>query len=305
MIHPDSIPLAAKPLNRAAHRRRDDAWLEDAIRSDNALIFLTRAGLPLLTDSSGLLWMGPEALKVARASPRLFLGEDGAGAPVFALDLPESFRLEGSLLEGAGSFSDLRMALPRMPLTDANCAGTARSLFLWHASHRFCARCGGRNGIVEAGWKAQCTACGAEHFPRTDPVAIMLATHEGRALLGRQRVWPAGFMSCLAGFCEPGETIEQAAAREMREEAGIICDPARAEYVACQPWPFPSSLMIGLIMPAETSEIRVDTSELEAAIWVSREEARAMIEGRHAAYFCPPHSAIAHHILKEWAYRAD
>ncbi len=305
MTNSNDMPLAARPIDRAAHRRHDDAWLETAIKRKDVLILLLRGGEPFVAADGGLVWMGPEALEVAGGSPRLFLGEDKAGAPVFALNLPERFDLEASLLSGAGSFEDFRRAAAAMPLMDANCASTARSLFLWHASHGFCAKCGGRNGIIEAGWKAECSACGAEHFPRTDPVAIMLATRNGHALIGRQKFWPAGFMSCLAGYCEPGETIEQAAAREMFEEAGIICDPARAEYVACQPWPFPSSLMMGFILPAENDEIRIDSAEIESAEWISREAMHRILSGEHDRIFCPPPSAIAHHLLMVWASRED
>lgn len=174
---------------------------------------------------------------------------------------------------------------------------------MWHASHGFCAKCGKPTAVVEAGWKRECPACGTEHFPRTDPVAIMLAVRGDKALVGRQANWPAGFVSCLAGFCEPGETIEQAAARELFEEAGIRCDPAGAEYIACQPWPFPSSLMVGLILEAENEDIRIDQKELESAMWISREAMRNILAGTHDTYFCPPRMAIAHHIMKEWALR--
>lgn len=299
------MPLAAKPIDRAAHHRLDEVWLEQAIQRDDVLILALRAGEPFVAREGGLYWFGPEALRISPGSPRLFLGQDKAGTPIFALELPEKFDLANSLIAGAGDFEDFRQAAARMPEMDANCASTARSLFLWHHSHSYCAKCGGRNGIVEAGWKAQCAMCGAEHFPRTDPVAIMLAVREGRALIGRQKFWPPGFMSCLAGFCEPGETIEQAASRELLEEAGIRCDPSRAEYVACQPWPFPSSLMMGFILPAENDDITIDEKELESARWVTREEMRDIIEGRHAELFCPPATAIAHHIMKTWALRDD
>lgn len=305
MTNSNDMPLAAKPIDRAAHRRGDDAWLDAAIQRSDVLILLMRAGEPFLTRDGNLYWFGPEALRIAAGSPRLFLGEDKAGAPVFALSLPARFDIAGSLIEGAGEFSDFRQAAARMAAMDANCASTARSLFLWHESHRFCAKCGGQNGIVEAGWKAECAQCGAEHFPRTDPVAIMLAVKDGRALIGRQKFWPPGFMSCLAGYCEPGETIEQAATREMQEEAGIRCDPARAEYIACQPWPFPSSLMMGFILPADSDEIIIDSKELESARWVTRDEMQAILEGRHDELFCPPPAAIAHHIMKVWACRND
>ena len=305
MTNSNDMPLAAKPIDRAAHRRTDEAWLEQAFTRADVLVLLLRDGAPLIARDGGLVWMGPEVARVSPGSPRLFLGEDKTGAPVFAVDLPPKFELEGSLIEGIGEFADFRQGAARLPAMDANCASTARSLFLWHGSHAHCAKCGGRNGITDAGWKAQCSACGAEHFPRTDPVAIMLAVKDGKALIGRQKFWPPGFISCLAGFCEPGETIEQAAAREIFEEAGIICNPARAEYVACQPWPFPSSLMMGFILPADSEEIRIDSKELESARWVPRAEMREILSGKHASLFCPPPSAIAHHILKVWALRDD
>ncbi len=303
MTNSNDMPLAAKPIDRAAHRRTDPAWLEEAFARDDVLVLLLRDGSPFAGTDGGLVWMGPEVSRVAPNSPRIFLGEDKSGAPVFALDLPKQFELQNSLIAGAGEFIDFRAAAARMGDLDANCASTARSIFLWHASHGFCAKCGAQTATVEAGWKRECPACGTEHFPRTDPVAIMLAVRGGKALVGRQANWPAGFVSCLAGFCEPGETIEQAAARELFEEAGIRCDPAGAEYIACQPWPFPSSLMVGLILDAENEDIRIDPKELESAMWISREDMRKILAGTHDSFFCPPRTAIAHHIMKEWAGR--
>lgn len=305
MTNSNNIPLAASPIDRAAHYRTREAWLAEAVRRSDALILLMRSGEPFMAGDGGLYWFGPEILRLAENCPRLFLGQDRQDTPVFAICLEDSFRLQGSLIEGAGEFVDFRQAAARLPAMDANCASTARSLFMWHASHGYCSRCGGKNALVEAGWKARCTSCEAEHFPRTDPVAIMLATRDGHALIGRQKFWPAGFMSCLAGFCEPGETIEQAACREMQEEAGILCNPEKAEYIACQPWPFPSSLMMGFLLPAESSEIHIDSNELEAARWVSRQEMRAILSGTHDELFCPPETAIAHHIMKAWAEREN
>ncbi len=142
--------------------------------------------------------------------------------------------------------------------------------------------------IQDAGWKRKCEDCGAEHFPRVDPVAIMLAVHGDKCLMGRQKAWRPGFWSCLAGFVEPGETFEQAAAREVLEEAGVRCT-GRAEYLFCQPWPFPSSLMIGLILEADGEELKIDTGELETARWFTRDEAKAMMAGSHPDAY-PPHA---------------
>ena len=303
MTNSQDMPLAAKPIDRAAHRRTDEAWLEEAFQREDALVLVMRNGEPFVHfgRESGLVWLGPEAARVSPGSPRIFLGEDSAGAPVFAIDLPERFDPEASLLAGMGEFRDFRAAAASIPPMDANCASTARSVFLWQQSHRFCSKCGSQSAVVEAGWKRQCPACGAEHFPRTDPVAIMLAEKDGMALIGRQKAWAPGFYSCLAGFCEPGETIEQAAAREILEEAGVVTDPASAEYIACQPWPFPSSLMVGLILQAESFDITIDQKEIETARWVSRDEMRQILAGTHDEIFAPPPFAIAHHILKAWS----
>jgi NAD+ diphosphatase len=189
-----------------------------------------------------------------------------------------------------------------MGVEDAGPAATARAILEWHRKNGFCATCGSATKIVDAGWKRVCPDCDTEHFPRVDPVAIMLAVRGDKCLMGRQAAWRPGFWSCLAGFVEPGETIEQAAARELFEEAGVRCS-APAEYLFCQPWPFLSSLMIGLILEAESEEITIDTSEIESARWFTREEARAMLAGRHPDAFAPPRFAIAHHVLKTWAER--
>ena len=299
----DFIPLGARPIDRAGHHRTDEAWLEAAFAREDVLILLVQKGLPLLAPGGGLVWLGPEAAKVAPDARRLFLGLDKNGTPVFALGLPDEFELESSLIAGTGEFTDFRMAMTQLSELEANLASTARSIFEWHKSHRFCAKCGTESAVEEAGWKRVCPACEAQHFPRTDPVAIMLAVSGDKCLLGRQKMWPAGMWSCLAGFIEPGETLEQGASRELHEEAGIVCHPANAEYLFCQPWPFPSSLMIGMLLPAENEDITIDPNELEAARWITREEARAVLAGEHEEIFAPPPFAVAHHILKEWAER--
>ncbi|MEL6474737.1 MAG: NAD(+) diphosphatase [Pseudomonadota bacterium] len=304
MTTSNDIPLAAKPIDRAAHRRLDAAWLSEAMKREDVLVLLMQAGKPFLADGQ-LAWLGPQATSLAADAKSVFLGQDKAETPIFALDMPEGWSLAASPIAGLGDFEDFRAAAGTLTLMEANCASTARSLFEWHRSHGFCAKCGAPSDVVEGGWKRACPVCGAEHFPRTDPVAIMLAVKDGKCLLGRGPGWPAGFMSCLAGFVEPGETVEQAAARELFEEAGIVADPAKAEYLFCQPWPFPSSLMIGIIIEAETHAITLDTKELADARWVTREEACAIMAGDHDEIYCPPPMAVAHHIMKVWAERDD
>lgn len=301
----DFIPLGARPIDRAGHHRSDPAWLDAAFARPDVLVLLVQGGLPLVAPEGGLVWLGPEAARAAPDAKRLFMGLDKAGAPVFALGLPDGFALETSLIAGTGEFMDFRMAMGKLADLEINLASTARSIFEWHKSHRFCAKCGTESEMTEAGWKRVCPACEAQHFPRTDPVAIMLAVRGDKCLLGRQKMWPAGMWSCLAGFIEPGETLEQGAARELHEEAGIVCHPANAEYLFCQPWPFPSSLMIGMLLPAENEDITIDPNELEAARWISRAEARAVLAGEHDEIFAPPAFAVAHHILSEWAGRDD
>jgi NAD+ diphosphatase len=304
MTTSNDIPLAAKPVDRAAHHRTDPEWLDAAIKRENVLVFLMQGGKPLL-DASGksLVWLGPEVARLQPQAERLFMGKDKAGAPIFAISMAKGFKLEGSLIEGTGEFTDMRGAAAGLELMQANLASTARSILEWHRSHRFCSKCGGESVVAEAGWKRVCPSCNGEHFPRTDPGAIMLATKGDKCLLGRQATWPAGFWSALAGFVEPGETVEQAAARELEEEAGIKADPANAEYLFCQPWPFPSSLMVGIIIEADTTEVSVEQDELEAARWITREEARQVLAGTHPDIYAPPAMAVAHHILKEWAMR--
>lgn len=304
MTTSNDIPLASQPIDRAAHHRGDANWLETAKSDPAVLVFLMQNGLPLVTpNSQNLVWLGPEFSRLTPQGEHVFLGVDKNGAPIFAVNMAGEFKLEGSLLEGAGAFSDMRAAAGNLTPLEANLAATARSLLEWHRNHQFCAKCGSQSHSTEAGWKRTCPNCGTEHFPRTDPVAIMLAVKDDKCLLGRGSGWPAGFWSCLAGFVEPGETVEQAAARELEEEAGIKSDPATAEYLFCQPWPFPSSLMIGIILEAETEAISVAQDELEAARWVTRDEVRQIINGEHPDIYCPPPMAVAHHIMKEWAFR--
>ena len=175
----------------------------------------------------------------------------------------------------------------------------AKALLHWHARHRFCSNCGAATRIVQGGWRRDCPQCEAQHFPRTDPVAIMLAITDERCLLGRQSRFAPGMWSCLAGFAEPGESIEEAVRRETLEEAGIVCGEVR--YFRSQPWPFPSSLMIGCHAQALSHDITVDRDELEDARWFSRDEAASLLTRTHPqGLTAPPPIAIAYHIIRAW-----
>jgi len=274
-------------LDRADHLRLDEARLsEAAARSDARLLAL--AGLDPVVDQAGRLRSGP--LEGARPEELILLGF-AAGQPRFAPIVP------GAPL-GGRAWSVFRV-LAEMDARDAAIWGTARSLNEWHRRHRFCGICGSRTGPFRAGWARRCDGCGAEHFPRVDPVVIMLAEYEGRVLLGRQPQYPPRRYSALAGFLEPGESIEEAVARELEEEAGLSVSAVR--YVASQPWPFPGSLMIGCIADSTRDAVRLDTKELEDAIWVGREEVRAALTGDPAAPFeAPPPIAIAHTLMRAW-----
>jgi NAD+ diphosphatase len=227
----------------------------------------------------------------------LFLGFDREDVPLFAPAPPPGIPLPG------GRSAELSAMLDHFQPEDAALYAAARSLVDWHARHGFCAVCGTATAIFRAGWGRKCPACHAEHFPRVDPVVIMIAEHEGRALLGRQPSWPQGRYSALAGFLEVGESIEEAVAREVGEEAGVRV--ANVRYVASQPWPFPSSLMIACIAQAQDDAITMDVHELEDARWFTRDEVLMALSGDPQAPFkAPPPYAIAHTLLTEWAATA-
>jgi NAD+ diphosphatase len=182
--------------------------------------------------------------------------------------------------------------------------GTARSLIDWHGRHRFCGKCGGATVAHRAGWGRRCSVCAAEHFPRVDPVVIMLAEHGDRALLGRQASWPPGRYSALAGFLEPGETVEEAVARELFEEAGVRA--TRVRYVTSQAWPFPAQLMLACIAEVQSDALTIATDELEDALWLSRNEVRAALaDAPQARFRLPPAYAVAYSLLQHWAWPSE
>jgi NAD+ diphosphatase len=290
--------FARSPLDRAAHHRRDAPWLARALAAGSTRIMPFFERRPFVTEEGGEIgagWLGAHALGRIGApdAPTLFLGLDAQQGAHFAVEIPDA-----SPLSDIGRFDDLRALGALLPRGDLAVLGCAKSIFEWHARHLFCAVCGQPSAIVEAGWKRECIACKAEHFPRFDPVVIMVPTLGERCLLGRQKPWPRGMHSALAGFIEPGETIEEAVARETLEEAGLRVREVRLH--STQPWPFPHSLMIGALAAVENEDIVIDGHELETARWFSREEARQLIDGKHPECFAPPRFAIAHQILKSW-----
>lgn len=230
---------------------------------------------------------------------RVFLGRlDGLAVIAAALDpaQADTLRADPSFL-----VADLRTVAIQgtVPAAEAGMLAQAKSLLLWHARHRFCASCGAPTAPAQAGLRRDCAGCGAQHFPRTDPVTIMLVARGESCLLGRQSRFVAGSYSCLAGFVSPGETIEDAVRREVLEESGIAV--GRVRYMFSQPWPFPSSLMIGCLGEALGERITIDTDELEDCRWFPRDEVAAMLERRHPdGLITPPPMAIAHHLMRAW-----
>lgn len=276
-------------FDRADALRSDPDRLAAAIADPRARLLRLTALDPELTHEGRLGW---GSLAEAHDGGELvFLGFD-EGAPRFASVDPAEKPVTGRSMA-------IFRALDILPSEDAAHYAAARSVVDWHMRHRFCAVCATPTDPFRAGWGRKCPNCRAEHFPRTDPVVIMIAEHDGRALLGRQRPWPVGRYSALAGFVEPGESIEEAVARETLEESGVRVN--RVRYVASQPWPFPSSLMIACIGEAEDDAITIDYNELEDARWFTRDEVRTSLAGDPAASFgAPPSYAIAHTLLTAW-----
>jgi len=304
--------FAVNRLDRRADLRDDPAAITGLLDRDDARFLVVAGDRPLITRGEAtqptafLPRAAAEALE-ARFDRAVFLGlaprEGSEGAPWFAVRT----RLDEESLAALADHeaADLRtLAITGALATDEYGAiAEGRAALYWHATHRFCARCGGESVPASAGWKRLCPSCGAEHFPRTDPVVIMLATFQGKCLLGRQAMWPKGMYSALAGFLEPGETMEEACARELMEEAALTA--TKVHYHSTQPWPYPNSLMIGLIAEVDSSDARPDQTELEAVRWFTREEARQLIKGGFDGCFAPPPLAIAHQLVKSWAEGED
>lgn len=279
--------FTGSPLERMDNERDHPELLAER-RADPAARLLRMTGLdPVATPEGALSW-----------AP---LDEAPAGLELALLGLidgiPRFVALDPDVV--GGSHNLIWRLLDNLPEGEAATYAAARSLIDWHARHRFCARCGGATEIFRAGWARRCGQCAAEHFPRTDPVVIMLAEHDGRVLVGRQPRFPAGRYSALAGFVEVGESVEEAVARELFEEAGVRATSVR--YLASQPWPFPSSLMMACVAQVESDAITLDTYELEDAMWVDRDGIAAALAGDPAAPFiAPPPYAIAHTLFARW-----
>jgi NAD+ diphosphatase len=313
-----SFDLGPKPylgytggtLNRAAELRPDPAAVSK-LAADPAARTLVIAGEficlhkgdpchdPWFTLEQGATLTPTQGHSGERIFYQVFLGQHGS-RPLFAVAIDpaaaETLKDRTDLV-----VTDLRSAAMRGLVAQEHLPAfaQAKSLLGWHGRHRFCSNCGATTNVSQAGWRRDCPSCGGQHFPRTDPVVIMLAVHGDQCLLGRQSRFPKGMWSCLAGFVEPGETVEEAVRRETLEEAGVVC--GRVAYFASQPWPFPMSLMIGCHAEALTTAITVDRTELEDARWFPRDEVAAMLMRQHPDGLTATHPfAIAHHIIRSW-----
>ena len=294
-------------LDRLANSR-DNGDVIAAQRRESAARTLIVVGDSVLlcpSDEGSSPWFGWAATDgIGRVEETVFLGRSDFG-PCFAS------RVGGTSIEDLAARQDLSVFNLRAVAVDGSVSpedlgalAEGKAILHWHQSHRFCSNCGAASHASGAGWRRECTSCGTHHFPRTDPVVIMLAVDGDRCLLGRQPRFPPAMYSCLAGFLEPGETIEAAVGRELEEEAGITVGPVT--YLGSQPWPFPASLMIGCLAEARTTEIVIDHHELEDARWFSRDEVKAMLAGQHPqGLACPVPMAIAHHIVRAWVDGED
>jgi NAD+ diphosphatase len=275
--------FSGEALDRAGVRRRDGAWLAARLADpDSRVVVAAESGVLVDDERPRLL----SAADLPEGIEPVLLGVDGDGRAIFAAD--DDDRLAG---ERAG----LRDLAPVLSQAEGGLLGHAVALLNWHRRHRFCANCGAPTDVREAGHLRVCPSCGAQHHPRTDPVVIMLVADGDRALLGRQAYWPPGRYSALAGFVEPGESLEEAVAREVLEESGVRVGDV--EYRSSQPWPFPSSLMLGFRATWKEGEPAVGDGELEDVRWFDREE---ILRGTP---LLPPPQAIARRLIDEWLGR--
>lgn len=307
----ESVTFGGSGLERAAELRRQPARIAQMLQAGRVLPLWR--GKPLTVGDVGLGWVPTGSPVLAHGGALVFLGLDGAVAR-FAQDIsdwsPEAgaAAVEAGFLDSAAqhhpslpdshAFVDLRAVMAALSARDAELAASAKALLHWHRSHGFCAACGTPTTVAMAGWQRDCPACGAQHYPRTDPVVIMLVARGNRLLLGRSTGWPEGMYSCLAGFVEPGETVEAAVRREVAEETGVAV--AGVRYLASQPWPFPASLMIGCLAQATSDAITLDPLELADAQWLSRQDLARVLAGTHPRLKPARKGSIARFLLENW-----
>jgi NAD+ diphosphatase len=289
---PAPIAFSGNPLDRASYRRADSAWLAAQEPAGLFLPFWQNRPLVEKDRAAFLPWR-----EEWRGETRVFLGLDGT-QPLFAVELAG----ESEPVLGQGAFVEMRPAAFVLPKRDTAIAGQAKALLDWNKRHGFCPNCGTATHMVDGGYRRQCPHCGAEHFPRTDPVVIMLPLFGDECLIGRNLRFPPQLYSAFAGFVEPGETMEEAVRRELSEEVNLKV--GAVTYHATQPWPFPSSLMLGCYAEVLSRDFQIDGHEIEAARWLSKDEARTRLAGGiEDEMKLPVAIAIAHHLIRNWARR--
>ena len=312
---------ALNTLDRFSAKRDDPEFIAELMRDPDCRWFIIgkdRPALILRDGAQDALFTGDEAAALGRIRDSVLLGRDGERT-YFAGLLDDGVVVTRETADDGAFVETNQLVIPArpdillkdlraitmegaLPAHQIGALGQAKSLLNWHARHRFCSMCGARTELACAGYRRDCKACGTQHFPRTDPVVIMLAVRGEECLLGRQPRFNKGMYSALAGFLEPGETIESAVRREILEESAI--EVGRVAYHASQPWPFPSSIMIGCIAEAVTSRIEIDRTELEDCRWFTRAEVETMFARAHPAGFLAPNpAAIAYHLLHAWMRR--
>ena len=300
------IAFSGNPLDRAGEKRSDAAWLAAQRADPNSRVLPLWKLQPLLlgpedaTKETQLGFIEGELASGLGAcdAVEVFLGFD-RGGPRFARDISALADPLAASLASRGHFRDARSAASLLVSNEIAILGQAKALIDWHKRHGFCAQCGSATVLCDGGYRRLCPQCKAEHFPRTDPAVIMLVTRGEHCLLGRNKRFAGGHYSTLAGFIEPGETIEEAVRREVHEEVRVRV--GRVRYFASQPWPFPSSLMIGCFAESLSGEIEVDGNEILAARWFDRADVKRMLEGESHEVKLPRRDAIAFHLIRNWA----
>ena len=314
MKHAESVTFGGSGLDRAAKLRCQADALEKLMAEPTSGVLPIWRGKPLLdTETRVPVWVPAdhEIFEAAAEAP-IFLGLDNTAAR-FAQDVSTWCPDDTSDTIGAfydpseqqhpalgeqNAFCELRANMTRLSPRDAELVATAKAILEWHRTHRFCAKCGAKSQMIEAGWQRQCSACSAMHFPRTDPVVIMLITQNNSVLVGRSPEWPEGVYSLLAGFVEPGETIEASVRRETYEEAGVTV--GEVEYLSSQPWPFPNSLMFGCRGRALGRELNIDPDEIEDARWVTKEQMMEALSGENSDLKPARKGSIARFLIENW-----
>lgn len=294
--------FANSPLDRLNIEKDLSGFLASGLADPQSFLVPLWRGDPLVANGEAAFLSAAARSEFPADAPVVCLGRR-EGRAYFAIDASDASQTpDAAPFADIGEYMPIRNAAGVIDRGDLAVIGHARWLFEWHRKHRHCAVCGSKTEIKNGGAKRACPACGAEHFPRSDPVAIVLAIHENACLLGRGPHFPPGFLSALAGYIEPAETPEEAAKRELFEEAGVTLTDIRYQF--SQPWPFPSSLMMGFIADTEDKALTVDADEIEEARWIEIADIKALLNGEERlGVFLPPKFTIARQLIERWAHQ--